>query len=497
MKKETSKIIHITQCSKSFWNKILFENISINFHPWDKIGIIGKNWCGKTTFLKLLAGEILSDTWGIWNKNSVAHMPQEIECTHDITVLDYITQDMLWREEYKIYPLMEELNLHINLLQTVKSLSGGEQKKLQLTKILLQDADVLLLDEPTNHLDQASLEILQKRITNHPGIVLFVSHDRHFLNMMANKILEMEKEEFTVYHGNYEIYKEEKEKRKMKQQQEYIIYTKEKEKRETRMTEMRQRASVYINPALGRLIKSKEKYIEREIYAHEIEKITKEKSLKLQATWWTHRGKLILEMQKINVGYDDTILIKDCCLEIRGKDKAIITGENGSWKTTLLKHLIKVLQKEIVDENVRVWNDISYEYFDQHNEILQSHEKVLSRFSKNNKTKIPETNIIAQLRMIGLSMQEINMTIDTLSYGQKVKLKFLQMVSAPTNILILDEPTNHLDIPTRETIENMLQEYPWAIVFVSHDQYFANKIHINTTYTIQDRKIITTHHLSL
>ena len=228
-------------------------------------------------------------------------MPQEIIHSAEETVYDYFLEHLQSREEYKMYSMLEDLNLSIDINQTIKSLSGGEQKKLQLARILLQNADVLLLDEPTNHLDQASLELLQKYIIQHAGIVLFVSHDRHFLNMMANKILEIEKKDFVIYHGNYEIYKEEKEARKMKQQDAYLRYQKEKEKRETWMADMRQRASVYINPALGRLIKSKEKYIEMEVYSKEIEKVQNDRKLNLNATGGTHQGKLILEIKNQNI----------------------------------------------------------------------------------------------------------------------------------------------------------------------------------------------------
>ena len=258
------------------------------------------------------------------NRNSIGYMSQEIICTHDQTVYEYFLEYIQPWEEYKIFPVMEELNLSIDLYQTVKSLSGGEQKKLQLARILLQEAELLLLDEPTNHLDQSSLEILQKCIMEHPGIVLFVSHDRHFLNMMANKILEIEKDEFMVYQGNYECYKDEKEHRKMKQQEEYVRYQKEKQKRETWMSEMRQRASVYINPALGRLIKSKEKYIQREVYANAVEKVHTDRKLSLNAIGGTHQGKLILEIKNQNIGFDETILIKKVCMEVRGKDRVII-----------------------------------------------------------------------------------------------------------------------------------------------------------------------------
>lgn len=481
--------IHITALSKTFGEKVLFDNININFQPRDKIWIVGKNGCGKTTFLRILAREIESDTWGMRNRNSIAYMPQDIVYTEGQTVYDYFLEYIQPWEEYKIFPIFEELNLPIDLYQTVKSLSGGEQKKLQLARILLQDAEVLLLDEPTNHLDQSSLEILQKCIVDHSGIVLFVSHDRHFLNMMANKILEIEKNDFIVYHGNYEVYKEEKISRQMRQQDEYIRYQKEKEKRETWMAEMRQRASVYISPALGRLIKSKEKYIEREVYANAVEKVQTDRKLNLHAAWGTHQGKLILDMTKQDIGYDDTILIKQVSMEIRGKDRIKIAWPNGSGKTTLIKYIVAAFTGATKNEKIKIWNDIRFDYFDQHNEILQSQETVYSRFTKHVKTKTDEQGIRSQLAIIGLSQYEINNKISALSYGQKVKIKFLQMLSAPIDILILDEPTNHLDIPTRETIEDMLEDYAWALLFVSHDQYFAEKVKNNILYHIKDKKL--------
>lgn len=482
-------MIHITDLSKTFGDKTLFTNININFQPGDKIGIVGKNGCGKTTFLRILANEIHSDTWGMRNRNNIAYMPQEIVHTEGQTVYDYFLEYIQPWEEYKIFPVLEELNLAIDIYQTVKSLSGGEQKKLQLARILLQQAELLLLDEPTNHLDQSSLEILQKCIMEHPWIVLFVSHDRHFLNMMANKILEIEQNKFVVYQGNYEYYKDEKEHRKMKQQEEYVRYQKEKQKRETWMSEMRQRASVYISPALGRLIRSKEKYIEREVYANAVEKVQTDRKLSLNAIGGTHQGKLILEIKNQNIGFDETILIKKVCMEVRGKDRMMIAWPNGSGKTTLIKYIIALLHQQTPLEQNKIWNNITFDYFDQHNEILQSQETVYSRFAKNLKTKTDERGIRSQLAIIGLSQSEIKNSIASLSYGQKVKIKFLQMLSAPIDVLILDEPTNHLDIPTRETIEDMLEGYEGVLIFVSHDQYFAEKIKTDIVYTIENTSL--------
>lgn len=195
-------------------------------------------------------------------------------------------------------------------------------------------------------------------------------------------------------------------------------------------------------------------------------------------------------MKGQDIGFDDTVLIQRASMEIRGKDRIIISGPNGSGKTTLVKYLVAALTKKEQTDTMKIGNDIAFDYFDQHNEIVQTQETVYSRYAKNVKIKTDESSIRSQLAFIGLSQQEINNSMDILSYGQKVKVKFLQMLSGPIDVLILDEPTNHLDIPTRETIEDMLDGYQGALILVSHDQYFADKVNTNICYGIKDNKLM-------
>jgi ATPase subunit of ABC transporter with duplicated ATPase domains len=480
--------IYITNLSKWFADKILLNNVTLNFHPWDKIWIVWENWCGKTTFLRLIAWEIKSDSWWIWNKNSIAYMRQEIACKPETTVYDYLLNYIEHWEEYKIYPMLDEFWLDIGLDQKVGTLSWWEQKKLDLIAIILQKSDVLLLDEPTNHLDQYSLEMLQKFILEHKWIVLFVSHDRHFLNMMANKILELDAGKFAIFCGNYEDYKQEKERLYQRQLQDYAVFQKEKKKWDAWFADLRQRASVYVNPAWWRLLKSKEKYFQREVMANKVDKPVLDKNICLSVVWWTHQGKLIFKTDKFSLGFDNFVLIKDVEIEIRWKDRIQIIWENGSWKTTLIKTIVANLSGEKKSEFV-VWNDIKFEYFDQKNQDLMSKESVYEWFRKNVKTASCENSIRSQLAMLWLSQVEIFSPMCDLSYGQRVKVKFLQMLSGKIDLLILDEPTNHLDISARESIEDMLDGYEWALIFVSHDQYFAEKIEITGKYVIRDNRL--------
>jgi len=480
--------IHISNLSKWFADKILLKNINLHIHSWEKIGIIGGNWCWKTTFLKLLSWEIKPDNWWIWNRNSIAYMKQEIVCKPETTVYDYLMQHIDHREEYKIYEMLEKYDVNIDINQKVQSLSWWEQKKVDLIAIILQKADVLLLDEPTNHLDQKSLDILQETIKQHKWIVLFVSHDRHFLNMMANRILEVDNSEITIFHGDYEHYKREKALIYERQLNEYTVYQKEKQKRETRLNDIRQRASVYVNPARWRLLRNKEKFFEREILSNKIDKPTKEKNIYIRAIGGTHQKKLILEIKNHSIGFWDKILIEDVWLEVRWHERIQITWANWSGKTTLIKNIVDCFDKWD-KKNTTIWNNITFEYFDQQNQDLKSHETVFKRLYKNIKSSANEQSIISQLAMIWLSQTEIFESMDKLSYGQRVKVKFLQILSSKIDLLILDEPTNHLDINTRESIEDMLEDYDGSLIFVSHDQYFADKVKVNKKYNISDKKI--------
>ncbi len=468
--------INISNVSKKYGEKILFEKISISVHAGDKIGIVGANGCGKSTFLSIIAGEQKADEWWIWVTGFPVLMKQKLILPPQTTVYDYLSQFIESREDYKLYTYLEEFGLQIDLYQSIDSLSGGEQKKINLIALQMQKPDILLLDEPTNHLDQNSLEKLKKMIANHKWISIFVSHDRHFLNELATKILEIDNGKMTVFHGNYDAYKIEKQALYEKQFQEYMLYQKEKKKRDQWLADLRQRASVYVNPARGRLLKSKEKFVEREIVSKKVDKPLVEDSLVLRAAGGTHEAKLLFQLQNREIWFPENKLIENISCEMRGKDRIQLIWENGSGKSSFLKKIMEHFQSPDTEKNFKSGNSIKIDYFDQHNEILNSHEQVYKRFEKNIKIPAPDTSLRSQLAMIWLNQVEIMGRISDLSYWQRVKIKFLQMLSWKIDLLILDEPTNHLDISTRESIEEMLQDYEWWLLFVSHDQYFADQI---------------------
>lgn len=488
-KKQMKTTINISNISKKYVEKVVFEKVSISLHAGDRVGIVGVNGSGKSTFLSMIAAEQKPDEGGIGVTGFPAFMKQKLVLPAGTTVYDYLSQFIESREEYKLYEYLDEFGLEIDLYQPIESLSGGEQKKVSLIALKIQKPDILLLDEPTNHLDHHSAQKLKQTIKDHKWISIFVSHDRHFLNELATKILEIDGWKMTVFHGNYETYKTEKQAMYERQFQEYMLYQKEKKKRDQWLADLRQRASVYVNPARGRLLKSKEKFVEREIVSKKVDRPVVEESLTLRASGGTHQAKILFELKNREIWFWENKLIENISCEMRGKDRIQLIWGNGSGKSSFLKKIMEHFQFSNVEKNFKSGNSIKVDYFDQHNEMLNSSEQVYKRFEKNLKVPAPDTSIRSQLAMIWLTQVEIMWKMSDLSYGQRVKIKFLQMLSWKIDLLILDEPTNHLDISTREAIEEMLQDYEGWLLLVSHDQYFIDQLEMTKKWQITEKRL--------
>lgn len=249
-------------------------------------------------------------------------------------------------------------------------LSGGQQRKIAIAKLLLQERDILILDEPTNHIDAETRARLLDRMQRFSGMIIVISHDRALLQEVCDTILDVEHDRITQYDGNYDAYVEQKALCVQAQQEQFIAYTKRKKKMEERLSRIRERASFYDSPALGKLLRSKEKYFEREIVQKSIEKPRDQVQVSVALDGGVHKGKLLVSCQHETCGYEDAIVIDDICCEVRGTQKILLTGENGAGKSTLLRMLV-----DKVVEGVRVC------YVDQHQLLLTGSRRVLDEFT--------------------------------------------------------------------------------------------------------------------
>ncbi len=481
-------MIIIKNLTKNILGEPLFEEVSFVLHKGDKVGLAGPNGCGKSTLLKIIIGEIENDGGNInLDNEKIGYLSQELPFKSAETIGSFLSAS----ENPKAKIVLEKVGLDDvphNLVVT--KLSGGQKTRLSLARILLDKPSILLLDEPTNHLDLKGLEWLENFIRDFRGGVLIVSHDRRLLDNSVNKILEIDSvnHKFAEYSGGYTEYVMEKEKKIAKWEDEYQRQQKEKRRMELWLALKRQEAHVHPDPAKGRLIRAKEKYLQREIYDKEIPRPKSQKKItNLELQGEAASAKLIVRAKNIAKNFGSKVVLRDMSFELRGGEHILLAGENGSGKTTLLK----IITGELIPDSgeIKLGENVRFGYFAQEHEILNPDKTVMDEFLSTDRLLNSSRNPRSILGAFLFSGQSAFKKVSSLSLGERVRLIFAKLTNQENELLILDEPTNHLDIQSREIIEDALRGYKGAIFVVSHDRYFLDKISINRVLTIQNGMI--------
>ncbi|UXR85760.1 ribosomal protection-like ABC-F family protein [Staphylococcus felis] len=520
-------ILNASNVSKSYLEETLFDNIKITLNSGDIIGLVGRNGEGKTTLLKALAGlESLSHGVISWKKNvRVGFLNQIPEYEKNTTVyqcMKSVFQELnaiskqLETIENKMTEGIEDINIlmsHYGELQTYYeenggyeidaklrkvthglniahllekewgNLSGGERTKVALAQLLVKPTDLLLLDEPTNHLDINSIEWLANYIKNYEGAAVIVSHDRYFLDETVNQIMEIDQKKLHTYNGNYSYFVEEREKRLLVEFEAYKTQQKKIKKMKESIKQLRTWASQAKPPnaAMYRRAKNMEKALNR---IKRIEKPTldsKRMNIKLEEV--NRVSNRIVEMKKVAKSYDH-LLFENVNLLVRRGEHAAIIGDNGTGKSTLLKTILGMTS--IDDGSIQTANNLKIGYLSQHEFESDNDDTLLNTIrEKVNVSEGQARHILADFMFYG---KDVFKKVNDLSGGEKIRLRWAQIVNTDYNLLILDEPTNHLDIDTKETIEDALLDYEGSIIAVSHDRYFLNKL-FNTTYLLKNKTL--------
>lgn len=496
-------------------NKI-FENISFELHSNERVGLIGQNGCGKTTLMKILMG--IEDYHGgniSFRKGSrIGYLDQIFKCPKDTTVIEILEMPFenifniklelkgfeerlknLSGEELEIEMknyglLMEEfercggytMEININKVcnglfipddfrnKLFEQLSGGEKTRVLLAKLLLENPDILLLDEPTNHLDIESIEWLEEFLLGYNGTVLMVSHDRSFLDKVANRIIELEPIGTKIYDGNYSYYVEEKQRRFELEYNSYINNQRKIERMEQQIERYRIWGAMRDSEKMYKRAKELEKRLEK---VEVVDRPTLEDSkIRLSAEKVNRSGKIVLNVENLKKSFPQKKLFSDISFTLFYQDKLCIMGENGGGKTTLLKIILGEIEAD--NGNFTIGSSIKLGYLPQNVVFEDEDMTILDYFvAKHNISNSEARSELAKMLFI---RDDVYKKIKSLSGGEKSRLKLCSLILHKVNFMILDEPTNHLDIDSREVLEETLSNFNGTILFVSHDRYFVQKV---------------------
>lgn len=456
---------------KRFSEKQLLEDIDISIHLGDKIGLVGVNGSGKSTLLQIIAGTMEEDGGEILRSNELrtGYLPQNPEYDEKKTVLEqamaYVKGEA---EEYVVKTLLTKLHL-TRLDQPMGELSGGQRKRVALAAVMCRDTNLLILDEPTNHMDNDVIEWLEEQLEIYKGSVLMITHDRYFLERVTNHICEIEKGRLISYEGNYESYLVAKEER--------LEQAKANERKRANLYRKELRWIRWTAPA--RTTKSRSR-VQRFQEIEAAKETFDDPRLEI-GTISTRLGKKIIELKHISKSYGDQQYINDFSYNILRNDRIGIVGNNGCGKTTLLRIIMGQVPPD--GGEVEIGETVRIGYFSQESEAMDENLRVIKyveEIARNVKTKDGYLSASQMLEKFLFPSHMHSVRIEKLSGGEKRRLYLLSILMQAPNVLILDEPTNDLDIDTLTVLEDYLDDFPGAVIIVSHDRYFLDRLVIRT-----------------
>ena len=504
-------ILQANKLERSFAGEVLFDNINLQVDERDRIALVGKNGAGKSTLLKILVGEE-EPTSGEINKKkdiSLSYLAQDSRFESENTIYDEMLHvfDDLRRTEKQLRQMELEMGeksgedldklmsdydrLSENFRQAggftyeadirailngfkfdesmwqmkIAELSGGQNTRLALAKMLLEKPNLLVLDEPTNHLDIETIAWLENYLVNYSGALIIVSHDRYFLDKVATITLDLTKHSLDRYVGNYSRFVELKEQKLATEAKNY-----EKQQKEIAALED------FVNRNLVRASTTKRAQSRRKQLA-KMERLDKPEAGKKAAnmTFQSEKtsGNIVLTVENASIGYDGEVLSQPINLDLRKMNAVAIVGPNGIGKSTFIKSIVD--QIPFIKGEKQFGANVEVGYYDQTQSKLTPSNTVLDELWNDFKLT-PEVEIRNRLGAFLFSGDDVKKSVGMLSGGEKARLLLAKLSMENNNFLILDEPTNHLDIDSKEVLENALIDFDGTLLFVSHDRYFINRV---------------------
>jgi ATP-binding cassette subfamily F protein uup len=501
-----------------FGDQLILRNAELAIEPGERICLIGRNGAGKSTTLKLIMGTLEADRGEIVAKDDlvVSQLEQSLPEAMDLPVTDVVRSGLTqveallkeyerrskleldkhglrdlealhakidahdgWHLEQRVETTITELSLPFD--KKMNELSGGWRRRVALAKALVQKPDLLLLDEPTNHLDIATIKWLEDRVYNYPGAVLFITHDRAFLQRLATRIVEIDRGRLTSWPGDYDNFLRRKEK---SIEDETVADDKFDKKLAEEEAWVRQGIKARRTRNEGRvrtLLKMRE---ERE------ERVAKEGKARIHIEEAEQSGRKVIRARNIGYSYGDEKVISDFDIKIMRGDRIGLIGNNGVGKTTLLRLLLGELEPQT--GTLKVGTGLEVGYFDQLRQTLDLEKSVAYNVGEGRtyiKLNGKDRHVVGYLKGFLFSPKRTMTPVKSLSGGERNRVILAKLFTRPANLLVLDEPTNDLDIETLEVLEQKLCEYTGTLIVVSHDREFLDNVVTSTIVFEQDGKV--------
>lgn len=464
-------LLTMKHMTKAYTDKVLFDDVDFSLEEGEKVGIIGVNGTGKSTLLKIIAGLEECDQGELVKGSHVLinYLPQNPIFPEDVTIYDYVvtantTEENKWSIEGEAKTILTRLGF-TDYQQKAAHLSGGEKKKVALAATLLSQKEILILDEPTNHLDNAMTEWLEVYLREYKGALIMITHDRYFLDLVCNRIVELQQGKLYSYKTNYEGFLE------LKAQREASAAATQKKHENM----LRKELAWMQRGARARSTKQKA-HIARYEALRDEERIKLEAEVEIGALT-SRLGKKTIELHEVSKGYGDRTLIRDLSYIFLRTDRVGILGRNGCGKTTLMK---LICGKEKPDQGcIEIGETVRIGYYAQEAEDMQPQQKVIDYIRDTAEYVQTQEGVITASQMLEKFLFEGSLQhaqIQKLSGGEKRRLYLAKVLMEAPNVLILDEPTNDLDISTLCVLEDYLDSFPGILIVVSHDRYFLDRV---------------------
>ncbi len=481
-----------------FGEQIILDKTSLSIHEGDRIGLVGRNGAGKSTFLKIISGIIQPDAGEIAKKKNlgIGFLSQEFTLDESKNVYENILLgaqlelDLIIEYENSKFdsPKKRQLEEKIRMLDSwslekriniliqsldapepernISILSGGEKRRVALCRALISKPDILILDEPTNHLDTKSIEWLENFLTGYKGTFIFVTHDRYFLDRIANRIVELSYGKFYSHQGNYTDYLINKAERQA---------VKEVEERKRQLFLKRELEWIRRGPK-ARRTKAKSR-IDNYYEIASQDNLDAEIDVELIIPPAERLGKKVIELKNVGIKIGDKILFKGFNFNFEPGRKIGVVGQNGVGKTTLLKIILGEISP--TEGKIEIGETTEFNYVDQARLFLNNEDTVIKAIGEGSeivKFGKQQVSIWTYLRRFLFTDDKINTLVGRLSGGEKSRLTLAKILANGGNFLLLDEPTNDLDLPTLRILEEALNAFEGCVIIVSHDRYFLNRI---------------------